>query len=354
MAEILMAPATGHPDPSSGEVAPRGRSTGWNPTEMNPLPNILVCDHRGEGFAAKVGALEKQGYGITVSTSLRGTLERLGHSRPEVILIDPLIRGGSTELAAIETARTGRPPVPVLVVADQKNPLPTVLATRALTEGLWDMIHREAPAEEYAMRLDRLREQARRLAEMEDLRHRAVHDDHTDLLRKASFHERLRQHFSAAYRHKLDMALLLLDLDRFGQVNKLHDHVVGDRLIQMVGEAIRRTLRAEDVAGRLGGDEFAVLLPYTRKVDAASVVQRLLDEIRNLTGQIPGAREAIDVSVSIGFETFDGNDVESVEELRAHTERALREAKQRGGNQGVYYRSIRGNRREADSASADQ
>jgi diguanylate cyclase (GGDEF)-like protein len=119
---------------------------------------------------------------------------------------------------------------------------------------------------------------------MSELRHRASHDDRTDLLRPQAFQARLVEHFSAAQRHKLELALVLLDMDKFGAVNKRHDHTVGDLLIARVGEVIRRNLRTEDVAGRLGGDEFAVLLPYTGKINAARVVNRLRVEIAKLSG----------------------------------------------------------------------
>jgi diguanylate cyclase (GGDEF)-like protein len=131
---------------------------------------------------------------------------------------------------------------------------------------------------------------------------------------------------------------VLLDLDKFGSINKRHDHTVGDLLIARVGEVIRRNLRTEDVAGRLGGDEFAVLLPYTGKINAARVVNRLRTEIAKLSGKFEGAREEIPVSTSLGFETFDGSDLESLETLRRNAEMALRAAKRRGGNKGVYYR----------------
>jgi diguanylate cyclase (GGDEF)-like protein len=110
-------------------------------------------------------------------------------------------------------------------------------------------------------------------------------------------------------------------------------------VISQVGGSIRAALRTEDVAGRLGGDEFAVVLPYTRTNDAAHVVQRLLDAIRGLSGPMPGARGTIDVSASIGFETFDGTDLDSSDTLRVHAEEALRLAKQGGGNRGVYFRA---------------
>lgn len=328
------------PSDSLSPSAVPATSFGRRSPAMTLPPLILVCDHRGDGISEAVAPLEAAGYRLERTGNLRQTLLRLGQLRPAIILVDPLASGGSAELDAIDRARTGTPATPVLVVADARDPLPTVLGTRTLEHGLWDLIHRDAPLEEYLMRIERLQAQSRRVAEMDELRHRAVHDERTDLLRPHSFQERLREHFSAAQRHKLDMALLLVDLDDFGQVNKLHDHTVGDALIARVGDAIRRALRAEDVAGRIGGDEFAVLLPYTRKVDAASVVQRLLEEMRALSGDVPGARSPIRVSASIGFETFDGSDLDSPETLRAHTEEALREAKRRGGDQGLYFRSL--------------
>jgi len=225
------------------------------------------------------------------------------------------------------------------VVGDARERLPASVGLRARERGLWDLVRRDAGTEELALRVDLLRQQADGLREMSLLRHRATHDDRTDLLRPKSFQERLWEHFSAAQRHRLDLAFLLLDLDRFGRINKLYDHTVGDALIAAVGDAIHETLRTEDVAGRLGGDEFAVILPYTKKVAAAHVVQRLLEAIHALTGEVEGAGDT-EISVSIGFETFSGTDLETLEVLRSHAEKALQHAKREGGNQGVYYRSL--------------
>jgi diguanylate cyclase (GGDEF)-like protein len=255
-------------------------------------------------------------------------------------VIDPLVEGGEAELRELERRRASGRPLPVLVVADAGERAAAVRAARAQRRGAWDLIQRDAPPEELALRVERLFEEAHREGEMADLRHRALHDDRTDLLRPSAFEARLLEHFSAAGRHGFELALLLVDLDEFGRVNKAFDHTVGDRVIELVGDAIRRSLRAEDVAGRLGGDEFAVLLPYTGKVEAAYVVRRLRDEIARLPEPGPGAA-GVRVSASIGFETFDGRDLASAQELRAHAEVALREAKRAGGNRGVYYRALR-------------
>jgi diguanylate cyclase (GGDEF)-like protein len=306
---------------------------------MSSPETILVCDHRGEGLSELLAPLAEGGARLETSPNLRRSLLWLASERPSVVLIDPLA-GGGVEIDALLEARRGEAPLPVLVVADPDEALPQVLGPRLIERGQWDLIRRAAPLEEYRLRIAMLLEHARRRREMDELRYRATHDDRTQLLRPLEFDEQVRAHASAAQRHGLDLALLFVDLDHFGRINKTFAHTVGDRVIERVGEVIRGALRIEDVAGRLGGDEFGVLLPYTRKVDAASVVQRLLQEIRALSGPVEGHEQALSISASIGFETFSGRDLESLEELRSHAERALLVAKRRGGDQGIYFRGL--------------
>lgn len=240
--------------------------------------------------------------------------------------------------------------IPILLIADPDDPIPAVVAGRSLRDtAVWDIVRRDAPTEEILLRTERLVAQAQALAELERAKYQASHDDRTGLLRPGPFDDRLREHFSAAQRHRLEFALVLVDLDRFGEVNKAYDHTVGDELIARSGSVIRMTLRAEDVGARIGGDEFALILPYTHRVAAARVVSRLTAKFKALSGPAPshfyrrdgsGERSSIAVSASLGFETFDGQDIESPEELRRRAERALNEAKSRGGNKGVYYRTL--------------
>ncbi|MEM7306161.1 MAG: diguanylate cyclase [Planctomycetota bacterium] len=303
---------------------------------------ILLCDHRGAGLDRRAPELAARGFRVAICRSLRRSVAQIEEERPALILLDPLSPGGAVELQALDEAREGTPPVPLLIVAADEGGLDALAAARHLVGGAWDVVWRTADLEELFLRIERLEHLGHLLAEMGELRHRASHDDRTDLLRPAVFQKRLVEHFSAAERHRFSLGLVLIDLDGFGAINKRHDHTVGDVLIAQVGDAIRRTLRKEDVAGRLGGDEFAVLLPYTQKIDAARVVGRLRDEIRQLSGRPAGAKSEIAVSASLGFETFDGTDLDSVHTLRRHAERALRAAKLQGGDQGIYYRTLAG------------
>jgi diguanylate cyclase (GGDEF)-like protein len=306
----------------------------------NPPASILCCDHRGEGLAVLLSGKAFADQRIRETSDLRSSRAALAEEAFDLIVLHPLAEGGSAELEELERLRGEARAIPLLLVVDPGDARSAIAAARALQRGAFDLVHRDAAPEEFALRIGRLLEDARAAAEIEELRHRAVHDDRTDLLRPVAFEKRLAEHFSAAERHRLPLAFVLIDLDGFGMVNKDYDHVVGDRVIARVGAAIRDALRAEDVAGRLGGDEFAVLLPYTGRIDAAHAVRRLRDEIRRQSRLVEGVPEHFEIHASLGFETFDGSDLSSFAEMRSHAEAALREAKRRGGDRGVYYRSL--------------
>ena len=106
---------------------------------------------------------------------------------------------------------------------------------------------------------------------------------------------------------------------------------------------MREGLRTEDVAGRLGGDEFGVVLPYTGRIESAQVVARLRRRLRSFSVRRELADHdpvRVSVTASLGFETYDGADLDDVAELRAHAEEALRLAKRQGGDRAVYYRTM--------------
>jgi diguanylate cyclase (GGDEF)-like protein len=307
---------------------------------MNSAPILLLCDHRGEGLIEALEPLAKRGFHLVFSRQVRDTAREMRRARPNLIVIDPLVPGGRAELDQLHDAATAEASLPVLLVADPLDPLPAARALERLHSIACDLVYRSAPLEEFILRIESLLGRAHHVRETEELRHRALHDDRTDLLRPQAFQQRLHEHFSAAQRHRFDVALVLIDLDDFGVINKRFDHTVGDLLIARVGEVIRQTLRTEDVAGRIGGDEFAALLPYTGRVDAAHVVRRLRDAIAALSGTLGTREGTVEISASLGFETFDGSDLDTLETLRSHAEIALREAKRSGGHRAVYYRSV--------------
>jgi diguanylate cyclase (GGDEF)-like protein/PAS domain S-box-containing protein len=136
----------------------------------------------------------------------------------------------------------------------------------------------------------------RRRAE-EALAHQALHDELTGLPNRTLLQDRLGEALRLAHRRDESLALLVMDLDRFKEVNDTLGHHAGDLLLRQVAQRLRGALRACDTVARLGGDEFAVLLPDTAAVGAAQTAERLLGA---LGGRFTVGERILDVGASIG------------------------------------------------------
>jgi len=305
---------------------------------------ILLADHRGAGLERIQKVLEDADRPSTLTQSLRETREVLAQTTPELVVLDPLSEGGQVEVEQIERYCVNTEGTSLLLVTDPAHLDGSVAVGRRVEGAVWDLIHREAPDDEYLLRIDRLLHQVAYHDEVEELRYRASYD-WTGLLRKEAFEERLEEIFSAAGRHEFEVTLAILDLDRFGRVNKTFDHTVGDLVISRVGDAIRNALRTEDLAFRLGGDEFGVVLPFTSALEGAYACVRLRDAIWGvgelaLSGALTGRSITLPVSASIGFQTYANGYPATRELLRTHAEEALRAAKRSGGNRAVFHPSL--------------
>jgi diguanylate cyclase (GGDEF)-like protein len=140
-------------------------------------------------------------------------------------------------------------------------------------------------SEEYQRELQALNaELERRVAQrttalvdaVKELEHLAMHDMLTDLPNRSLVEDRLQQGIHIAKREKKVIALMMIDLNQFKEVNDKHGHDVGDSLLKQVAMRLRRVLRQSDTAGRLGGDEFAIVLPSTDAAGAMKVAEKLL------------------------------------------------------------------------------
>jgi diguanylate cyclase (GGDEF)-like protein/PAS domain S-box-containing protein len=136
----------------------------------------------------------------------------------------------------------------------------------------------------------------RRRAEAE-LAHQAMHDALTGLPNRVLLLDRLQQAIAVAQRDGVGLSLLLMDLDRFKEVNDTLGHHAGDLLLQQVGTRLRGALRQVDTIARLGGDEFAVILPGT---DADCLPALVGDLLRRLQAPFTVEGQHVAVGASIG------------------------------------------------------
>jgi diguanylate cyclase (GGDEF)-like protein len=123
--------------------------------------------------------------------------------------------------------------------------------------------------------------------------------------------------------HKDQLAVILMDLDNFKQINDTHGHNIGDRYLQELASVLSNSLRTVDIFGRWGGEEFIVLLPKTSLEQTKETASRLREVIKNIYCPKLGVRTA-----SFGLSTLMTNDTLSTFVGRA--DEALLQAKVNG------------------------
>jgi diguanylate cyclase (GGDEF)-like protein len=122
--------------------------------------------------------------------------------------------------------------------------------------------------------------------ELKRLQINAATDELTGLYNRRLFEEYLAKELNRAQRYRHHLALVILDLHQFKEVNDRYGHLQGDRVLQAVGKTLWRTLRASDYAFRIGGDEFALLLPETHPEQATTIAQRVRANFEALVGPL--------------------------------------------------------------------
>jgi diguanylate cyclase (GGDEF)-like protein len=173
---------------------------------------------------------------------------------------------------------------------------------------------------------DRMRNQ------MNEIEHQALHDGLTGLPNRRLFRDRVEQALARARRGENEVAVLLIDLDRFKEVNDTLGHGAGDVVLQEVGLRLRSVLRETDTLARLGGDEFGVVAPLERREDTGKIVDRIS---RALDKPVVLDSLSVDVGGTAGVALFP-DDGEDMDTLLKHADVAMYTAKETGAGHSYY------------------
>lgn len=165
---------------------------------------------------------------------------------------------------------------------------------------------------------ERLR--AERLAQLDPL---------TGLNNRRAFYDLTTPLWSNALRHGHDLSVVLLDLDRFKQINDAHGHAHGDAVLKAAAGVLKQGVRQGDVPARWGGEEFIALLPETGVAEAAALAERLRDEIAAMRVPVHGGATSVTASVGVAqLEDRTG----TLDALIAKADACLYQSKQDGRN----------------------
>ena len=179
----------------------------------------------------------------------------------------------------------------------------------------------------------RKRAEAERDILVDKLQYLSRTDDLTGLLNRRALIEKLEDEVRRTQRYKTHLSILICDIDYFKEINDSYGHDTGDRVLQIVSNLFKESLRSIDIIGRYGGDEFLVILPETSMDAAKEIAERIRSTIDNFRWEREG-KEAIRTTLSLGVAEFD-IDKETIDDLIKRADNALYMAKG-GGRNRVY------------------
>jgi diguanylate cyclase (GGDEF)-like protein/PAS domain S-box-containing protein len=182
-------------------------------------------------------------------------------------------------------------------------------------------------AELFASQVAIATDNSRRVEQME---HQAVTDQLTGLYNRRAFAQMGEREVGRARRYQRPLALILVDLDHFKDVNDTYGHLVGDHVLRILTERVTKTTRATDIVCRYGGEEFLVLMPEAGRDEALSMAERLREEVSRMTVVTEGS--TLSLTISLGVASFEPTSEEDIETLISRADRAMYQAKAAGRN----------------------
>jgi diguanylate cyclase (GGDEF)-like protein len=248
--------------------------------------------------------------------------EVLEDFHPELILLDlnmPTCSG--TELAQVIRLNPEWLRIPITYLSSEIDVDKRVIAMGRAGD---DFLTKPMPDRELVAAVSVRAARCRQLSDALD------RDSLTGLLKHSRIKELVDLELSRARRSSEKVSLVMLDLDHFKQVNDVHGHAAGDKVIKAMAHLLRQRLRKTDSLGRYGGEEFLVILPRCGQLEAQALINNVREHFSSLPFQASG--QHFHVTMSAGIASYEGGEPASDRLLEAADE-ALYAAKSGGRNQ---------------------
>lgn len=166
--------------------------------------------------------------------------------------------------------------------------------------------------------------------------HSSVTDHKTQLYNHSFFIKRLNEELAKVKRYAKSIAVLILDIDFFKQLNDKYGHLAGDKVLFQLARTLEKSLRREDILARFGGEEFIVLLPESTKEAAYHVAERIRSDIEQM--EIPYLEQTLRITISIGVNFVDKVRLDTADSIIEQADKALYVSKSEGRNRVTFNR----------------
>lgn len=297
--------------------------------------SILTIEDEDDDFTKVQQSLRDQDQlNLTRVKSLAEALDRLKKERFDLIFLDYLLPDG-TGMDFLKTVGSIALETPVVVITGQGDEL---IASRIIQAGAYDYLPKPRVSGKALLRIiTNVLEKAALKREMriaqEKLAEMSVRDELTGLYNRRYFQEALDREVSGAKRYAHDLALCIIDLDHFKQINDTRGHLCGDQVLREFGRLLEDSIRHYDVGCRYGGEEFAVILPDTSLPKAESLCERFRKRVKYHEFTYEELTLRITISIGVASRPIDAETTDR--QLVDAADKALYQAKRQGRDQVV-------------------
>jgi two-component system cell cycle response regulator len=265
---------------------------------------------------------------------MKEALTMLAQDQFDMILMDHFLKDG-TSIDFLRKAEKEGIETPVIVISGQGDEM---IASQVIQLGAYEYLPKDRINLESVSRVinntlerARLRNDVKKAqAKMAEM---STEDELTKLHNRRYFIEALEGEFERASRYETEIALVIMDLDHFKGINDTYGHPAGDMVLSEIGRILKEHVRRNDLACRYGGEEFAVILSNVSRDNIYAAYERFREMVSKQPFEYETKKFHITVSIGIAF----SNNAESANDLLAHADQALYQAKETGRNKTVTY-----------------
>jgi diguanylate cyclase (GGDEF)-like protein len=299
------------------------------------VQRILVVDDHPDNVDILDARLSSRGYVVETATNGQEALDKVQANPPHLILCDvmmPLMDG--YEVSRRIKADTALPYVPIILVTARDS---TQDKVEGLDAGADDYITKPINFPELEARVrsmlrikklqDELDEANKRLKKL------SITDGLTGLFNHRHIHQLLHEEWQRTQRTNEPLAVVMLDLDKFKQVNDTYGHPTGDVILYETAQILEETAREIDMVGRYGGEEFIAILPSSDEDAAAQFAERVRHAVEAHVFRDEDTE--VRMTMSCGLAAFPDEAVDGPDELLKRADEALYAAKEGGRNRVV-------------------